>query len=356
MKRYTLPIVIVLASLSCAPQATSPPANAEAPAAAPSVAKPVSFKDAMAIFDCRTLKPFPGAYRDSNSPIQSSSSVTVAEGIDLPAVVEHYRSQLLAAGWKDVPFEGSDDVSGSGEQMVFDKQGLRAEFTAGITRGFPSGQDINAGVFLIGNVAPSSLPLPEGARVTMTNPTVVAYETTTPIADLRAFYTKTMKELGWIEYRIPAPGGVTIPWEQVEKQQDFLAGAVGIHVSYYQSQPAEKDTAKNAAKEAAPLTEVLVRPSLVPIDADIPAEAEDLDFQADPLAMVFALRKPLEEATAGYDQMLTKRGYRSAPGEKREKGNNRALDYTAEGLPTLHVEFLWSKPLTFVSVKADGGE
>jgi hypothetical protein len=349
MQRYTLPIVIVLASLSCAPQATSPPANAEAPAA-PAIAKPISFKEAMAIFDCRTLKPFPGAYRDSSSPIQSSSSVTVTEGIDLPAVVEHYRSQLLADGWTSVPFEGSDKIS-SGAQVVFDKQGLRAEFTAGITRGFPSGQDINAGVFLIGNVAPSSLPLPEGARVTMTNPTVVAYEATTPITDLRAFYTKTMKELGWIEYRIPAPGGVTIPWEQVEKQQDFLSGAVGIHVSYYQSQPAEKDAAKNAAKDAALLTEVVVRPSLVPIDADIPAEAEDLDFQADPLAMVFALRKPLEEAAAAYDQMLTKRGYRGAPGEIREKGNDRALDYTAEGLPTLHVEYLWSKPLAFVSVK-----
>jgi hypothetical protein len=350
MKRFAIPIVIVLASLSCAPQAASPPANAEAPAAASAIAKPISFKEAMEVFDCRKLKPFPGAYRDGSSPIQSSSSVTIAEGIDLPAVVEHYRSQLLADGWTNVPFEGSDAISG-GAQMVFDKQGLRAEFGAGITRGFPSGQDINAGVFLFGNVAPSSLPLPEGARVTMTNPTVITYETTTPITDLRAFYTKTMKELGWIEYRIPAPGGVTIPWEQVEKQQDFLAGAVGIHVSYYQSQPAEKDAAKNAAKDASLLTEVVVRPSLVPIDADIPAEADDLDFQADPLAMVFALRKPLEEATAAYDQMLTKRGYRGAPGEKREKGNDRALDYTAGGLPTLHVEYLWSKPLTFVSVK-----
>jgi hypothetical protein len=278
--------------------------------------------------------------------------VTIAEGINLPAVVEHYRSQLLADGWTNVPFEGSDKISDVGAQMVFDKQGLRAEFGAGITRGFPSGQDINAGVFLFGNITPSSLPLPEGARVTMTNPTVITYETTTPITDLRAFYTKTMKELGWIEYRIPAPGDIVIPWEQVEKQQDFLAGAVGIHVSYYQSQPAEKD----AAKDATLLTEVVVRPSLVPIDADIPADAEDPDFQADPLAMVFALRKPLEEAAAAYDQMLTKRGYRSAAGEMQEKGNDRALDYTAEGLPTLHVEYLWSKPVTFVSVKEKVGE
>lgn len=351
MKRYTLPIVIVLASLSCAPQAASPPANAEVPAAAPAIAKPISFKEAMAIFDCRKLKPFPGAYRDSSSPIQSSSSVTIAEGIDLPAVVEHYRSQLLADGWTNVPFEGSDKISDVGAQMVFDKQGLRAEFGAGITRGFPSGQDINAGVFLFGNITPSSLPLPEGARVTMTNPTVITYETTTPITDLRAFYTKTMKELGWIEYRIPAPGDIVIPWEQVEKQQDFLSGAVGIHVSY-QPQPADKDAAKGATMPM----RVVVRPSLVPIDADIPPEAEDLDFQADPLAMVFALRKPLEEATAAYDQMLTKRGYRGAPGEKREKGNDRALDYTAEGLPTLHVEYLWSKPVTFVGVKEKVGE
>lgn len=346
MKRFTIPIVLVLASLSCAPQAASPPANAEAPAAASAIAKPISFKEAMEIFDCRKLKPFPGAYRDSSSPIQSSASVTVAEGIDLPAVVEHYRSQLLADGWTNVPFEGSDDISDVGAQMVFDKQGLRAEFGAGITRGFPSGQDINAGVFLFGNITPSSLPLPEGARVTMTNPTVITYETTTPITDLRAFYTKTMKELGWIEYRIPAPGDAVIPWEQVEKQQDFLSGAVAIHVSY-QPQPA----IEGAGKGAAVPMRVVVRSSLVPIDADIPAEAEDLDFQADPLAMVFALRKPLEEATAAYDQMLTKRGYRSAPGEMQEKGNDRALDYTAEGLPTLHVEYFWSKPLTFVSVK-----
>ena len=351
MKRFTVAIVIALASLSCAPQVASPLANAEAPTAAPAVAKPISFKEAIAIFDCRTLKHFPGAYRDSNSPVQSSSSITVAEGIDLPVVGEHYRSQLLANGWNNIAFEGSEEISDTGAQLVFEKQGLRAEFGAGVTRGFPSGQDINAGVFLFGNVAPSSLPLPEGARVTMNNPTVVAYETTMPITDLRAFYTETMKELGWIEYRLPAPGDIVIPWEQVEKQQDFLSGAVAIHVSY-QPQPATADAAKDAA---APMR-VVVRPSLLPIHADIPAYAEDTDFQADPLAMIFALRKSLEQATAAYGQMLTKRGYRSAPAEMREKGNDLALDYTAEGLPTLHVEYKWSKPVTFVSVREKAAE
>lgn len=344
MKRFAVVIVFALVSLSCAPQIVNPPANAESPAAAAATAKPISFKGAMAIFDCRKLKPFPGAYRDGSSPIQSSASVTVAEGAELPAVVEHYRSQLLAAGWKDVPFEGSGDVSGSGAQMVFEKQGLRAEFSAGVTRGFPTGQDINAGVFLFGNVAPSSLPLPESVRVTMTNPTVVAYESTTTIMDLRVFYTKTMNELGWIEYRMPAPGSVTIPWEQIEKQQDFMSGAVAISVSY-QPQP--------ATEGAAPPLRVVVRPSLVPVDADIPADAKDVKFQADPLAMVFVLRKPIEDATAAYEAMLTHRGYNGAPAEIREKGNDRALDFTAEGLPTLHVEYKWSKPVTFVSVKAD---
>jgi hypothetical protein len=170
---------------------------------------------------------------------------------------------------------------------------------------------------------------------------MVDYETTLPILDVRKFYTKAMTERGWVEFRDPAPGGIEIPWEVREKEQHFLSGAVTVNINYLP---------EPAAGEEKPALRVLVRAALVPVDPVLPPEVEDLDFAAEPLVLTFAVRQSVESAADFYEKALTERGYTGKSVKPSSPKIERAMEYTAEGRPTLEVEFLWSKPVTFVGV------
>jgi hypothetical protein len=329
MARLSFSLIMLALCAACAPGA--PPTVAAEPPA-----KAMSLDEVLAIVDLREFPAFPGATRSSSTIAQSSFSAKFGGAVSVPAAIEFLTTQLEAAGWKALEFEGAMPPGERGADLAYTKDGLIASLVAGVSLAPPDGEDINAGLFLLGNVDARSLPLPAGAEVEAASPSTLAFRTAATVEAMRQHFADALSPAGWVEYRVPDMAGYTMPPEVLRGQQSFLRGAVSIGLSY---------------QEVEGQTRVIARPSVVVATAPIPEGAKEVHFDADPLYLFCLVPAPLDEVKRFYLEAMAAEGWSAKEVPPSKETFALAIEFQAEGRKPITLECLVSRTVTFVELK-----
>jgi hypothetical protein len=285
------------------------------------------------------LREFPapvGATRSSSNAGQASFSAPLGETTTVATAFEHYAGRLLAADWKPLPYDGEVQPTEESAFAAFTKGGLIASLSVGVSLAPPDGKDVNAGLFLGGNVDARSLPRPEDAAPVSESPTSVCYTTASSINEVRKLLSQRLAPQGWVEHRAPDLPGYKTPLEVLRRSQSFLAGCVLISVHY---------------SEEAGKTRAILGTSVVPATAPIPAGAQDVQFAPSPLYLYCAVARPIEEVRDSYERAMRDEGWRATEVTPSDKERDLALRFEADGRTPLGLECLVDRGVVFLELR-----
>jgi hypothetical protein len=348
-------LFVTLACASCKPDGSAPTESVVAPepgavanapagasasvpgaAATPAVlAKPRPHRELLALVDFSKFPKTPGATREDTSPTSANFSVPKKDTSVVTRATQAMDQFLASQGWKPSPGAGDEPWSAAGGARFFGKDGAHIHAVAGISRGYPDGEDLNAGMFLLGEVDVRRLPQPPGSKVERGDFSSVRYTSPMDLLSVRKFFEAQLKPLGWETYRLHTPPGYEVPMERLEKEQSFVQN--GVTLSYrLERTGAETIVAVNCGvqKQALP----------------IPPQPDLLKLQDSPALMSCITKMPAAQVLAWCQDALGKDGWTSSPLAPAEENTTRHQFQKAGSTPLI-LEYLPSGNDTVVQLK-----
>jgi hypothetical protein len=182
--------------------ATSSPAGADAPISPKAgnsiLVKPRAHAAMLAVVDFSKFAKFDGAFRQSSSPLNASFSLSKKDAADMKRTISAMETFLAEQGWKPAPDTSKDAWTDDGGIVFYQKEGATVQATAGVSRGSaPDSKDINAGLFLIGEVDARSLPRLPGTTVVSGDFSATRYTVPAEVLAVRKFHTTELTAQGW---------------------------------------------------------------------------------------------------------------------------------------------------------------
>lgn len=287
-------LLLVLACISCKPASPAAKEASAAPTTSIGPAKPRPHRELLALADFSKFPKMAGATRQSTSPVSAGFSLPKKDATVVPTSISAMEAFLTSQGWKPSPDGGDVQWSATGGVRFFEKNHARLQASAGISRGFPDGEDLNAGLFLIGDVDARSLPQLPGSRLEGGDFSSARFTSPSDLMSVRKFNKSTLPLLGWIEFRPHTPPGYEVPMEDLEKEQSFVQN--GIILSYTL-------TTKGSS------TEVFVRCEVMETHLPIPPKPDMLKLKDSPALMSCLTEMTPAQALAWCQEALGKEGW-----------------------------------------------
>ena len=295
-----------------------------------------SAKDALSTIDFSKWPPMEGASRNSASATSYNFSFDPAQPNQVAQVAEQFRLKLTAEGWKPLDPATLNDVTDRYAQLYFVKQGLISNVSIGLSRG-TAGDQLNAGVFLIGNIDLRRLPRVEGETPVNATPSGLSYITKVKLDKVREYYHREMQTRGWVEFRQPDYAEIKIPEENLRHQQNFAQAGVSISLFFR-----EGESGLNISSQVNLLEEQL--PLL--------ASVKVAHYSQDPLYYFGESTEDLEAAKSFYRDEFAQLGWTVREGElDLQRGSVTSLEMTAPGKKGLTATFLKFKARFVVEIK-----
>ena len=352
MARYGNPVagvfVALLAFTGCKPAASEPAAQGAAPPTTPSTGSsgaatppapsapvpPAAHLTVLQSIDFSKIPVPENTSRNSHSPTNASFSLAKSDQVRVPALAENFAKALAGQGWKPAPQAGGTTWTDESGAAYYEKSGIHLLATIGTSVGFqPGTKDVNAGLFLLGNVDVRNLPHFQGTVIGTPTFETLQFSTTEKIATVRDHHRQAYEKLGWHQYREPDPEGVEIPVETKELQQSFVQN--GTIVQYFY----RMDDAQLIA---------LCRSSLLEWDPPIPPQAKSVELRNSPPFVFCYTPLSVEDVSQFYQKSLTPLGWagESIPSPEGKKGTR--YQFSAPGKKSMTLECLPSGKSTLV--------
>jgi hypothetical protein len=278
------------------------PSSAAVPATAPATAapaktgpaKPRPHREIMTLVDFSKFPKFPGATRESTFPVVAGFSVPKKDASTPTQAIAALETFLTSQGWKVAADAGApwDAMGGS---RFYEKAGARIQASAGVSRGFPQGEDVNASLTLTGEVDARTLPRFPGSKMTHSDFASASFVCPADLIAVRKFHEAQLVPLGWHKYRDYIPG-YEPPMEQIEKDQRFVQN--GVSILYLLTRKGSE-------------TEVSVRVSVLPVALPIPPKTDLLQLRDSPAMLSCFVPMSESEALAWFQDALGKEGWTS---------------------------------------------
>lgn len=264
--------------------------------------KPTDLKTALAAID---LKAFPmpdGVGRITKTSVGSHFSLPKGKPSDVAAF---QRKTLTGMGWTEIDDPQAKYESEQAAQLFFSKNGLILYASIGVS---PADQDLNAGLFFVGNIDARTLPKFPDAKVVNATPARLILETDAKPDDIRAHYRKEMEAKGWRHYYAPQPMGY--PDEVIKeirsKEVRFLQNAIGVEILMIPQEGKMR---------------LFVSAELQPVQFPLPDDAANLEFRKDPPYLFCHTAMQSEKAVPFYEKEMKELGWTpdapSRPDDKR---------------------------------------
>lgn len=290
---------------------------------------PATQAEALAVIDLTKFPAMDGAMYVQNSPVVAS--FVLPKG-DPAKAVEFYRTKLTALGWKPADDPKLWGIYPQGAQLFFTKGGFVLYASLGVT---PADGNLNAGLFHVGNVDARTMPKIAGAEVIDSLPSRTIYKTSEKAADVMKFTRAELKKLGWTEYARPTPKGMPAMPESDFKEMRFFNRGIGLDVTMM---PFD---GKN---------QVYLSANVLKVQLPVMPNALGLEFDADPLQMVYLTKSEPKVVLEYYEKELAALGWkrRANAGSVTDKAAEVAFD--APDKQPLKVQYLKGDIGTAVSV------
>jgi hypothetical protein len=300
------------------------------------MAVPRPHSEVVAIVDFTKFPKIEGATRESSDILNASFTIPKKSAADVKRAVDAMTAFLATEGWKLEPDTLATGWDDSGGTALYQKDGIRAEAGAGVTRSPPDGEDVNAGIFLYGEVDSRLLPRPPGSVVEREGFTFSRYTSPVALMDVRKFFKERFAALGWTEYRDNPPAGYTPPMEQLEITQSFMKNGAMIGFRFE-----KKD----------PQTVVSVRVGLLERSLPLPPSIADvIKWQDSPLRLICELKMTPPEVFAWFQVEMGKLGWSAKEVPPVEERTTRH-EFQKAGSKNLYLECLPSGKTTLMIMK-----
>lgn len=292
--------------------AGTPSVSSAAAPASPASAKPVAATPkqprehhlVLALIDFSTFPPFEGASRQSTSSVYAGFSFPWKDASSVQQCREVMEKFLAAQGWTPAP-GGGGDWGADGGSSIYSKDGASALVNAGVSAGSaPGGKDVNAGIFLIGDVDVRLLPLPAGSKKSREDISSAQFSCPAALMEVRKQLKELLSAQGWAEYRMATPAGYEPPVDELAKTQSFAQNGATINYRFE-----EKDGG----------TVVSLSSSLMGTPLPIPPQADMLKLQDSPPLLSCFVKMTPDQVLAWSQETLGKQGWTSSPAPPSEE-------------------------------------
>ncbi len=299
------------------------------------LARPWDYDNLVARVDFSKFPKVEGAFRQSSNAVSASFSLPKKDESTVKQSIALMDAFLTGQDWEPSPAGGGVPWSADGGAVFYDKTGLRMLVTVGVSRGSgPGASDVNAGLFLVGDVDVRRLPMLPGSRDKSGDFSSVRFFSPGDILGVRKFYQEQLTKQGWAEYRLPLPPGYTPSDEDLLRMQNFVQNGTSLGFRY---------TAKGAE------TAVSASVEMLKANVPIPPRADLLKLQDSPLLMSCLVKMTPEEAQAWCQEALGSE-WTSAPVPPTEE-NTICHRFTRAGKPPLLLECLKGDRDTVVRIR-----
>lgn len=241
-----------------------------------------TIEEAAKVLDLRTLE-LPAAAEPSDDKQLSSMTYNTAE--DPKTAYKFHQTQLVKAGWKELPGTSLDAAYAAG---TFQKSG----FTLSITTTMIGEGKTMVALNNHGNVELSSLPVVKGAESVFANAITAIYSTKESVDKVTVATKELLTRAGWTAY-----GEDDLGDEQ--KIFNLKKNAILLNVMISVA-PAQNNQ-----------TSIMMNVSLMPVDLPAPADAKELRFT--PMFKTLSLQTAMDYEAVGkfYQTELGKKAWKS---------------------------------------------
>ncbi len=259
----------------------------------------------LGLIDFSKVPPFEGAVRQEHTVVSASISLVKKDAGDVRRCVAHFEKALKDQGWTPAAGHGDSPWAETGGVSYHQKDGAIVMLSVGVSQGSaPGAQDVNAGIFLQGEVDARVMPQPSGSKAGNLSFSAAQFTSPLDVAGVRKFYSEKLPALGWVEYGLYLPGGMEVPKEQAEAFQYFIQNGVSL-LLWYNPKGAE--------------TAVLLRTEVLSFSPPVAARADFVRMQTSPPLMMYAVKMSPEDAIAWCIAELEKDGWKGGPTKAPEE-------------------------------------
>lgn len=188
---------------------------------------PATLRDVLGAIDFASIQAPKEAERASRTSTSFSFSQPKVGSETVSRAIKLLEEGLSAAGFEPAEQAGGAYVGEAGAIAFYEKQGIVVQLAVGVSRGSREGsEDVNAGLFLLGDVDSRSLPRPPGEKVESEDFSSSIYQVAVPRLEVRELLAEKFEGAGWTPYRQRWLEGVERTQEQLESEQAFLRGPI----------------------------------------------------------------------------------------------------------------------------------
>jgi hypothetical protein len=289
----------------------------------------VTVEQAIAAIDLRQFPTMDGATRIDKSPSHAGFSLPNGKVLD---AVEFARAKLGALGWKPAADPKLTQVVGAGAQLFFIKDGQRLYAAIGVS---PADNNLNFGLFHLGNIDARKLPHFEGVAYTDSLPARTITTTAAKPDDVWKALRKPFVDQGWREYREPTMKEMRNMVRE-DRTLKFLQQGVGVDVLIM---PVEGKTTIYMT--------IRLQNDQWPIDAS----AAHIEFQPDPLFLFYPTKLDVKAAVEFNRRELTARGWKPIEGKGLTSADEVTIGWAMAERDPLRLEVIRNQDLTFVMLR-----
>lgn len=302
--------------------------EAESPPKAASPPKPRPHRELLAMIDFSRFPKIDGATRQSHDATNASFSLNKTGDDTVQRSVQALEKFAESQGWKLAKEEGGVPWTAQGGMAYYQKDKAVLLATVGVSRGYqPGTEEVNAGLFLAGDIDLRKLPRFPGSKESSASFSSLAYTCPADFIAVRKFNREQLTPHGWTFFQAHIPGGIELPEEVRDFQQDFVQNGTAIKFYYV---PKGNEVTTNVSL------------TVLRHDLPIPPGADLVKLQDSSPAVMSCFAEMSEpDLLAWFDDALGKSGWKRSPAQAKEQGTTRH-QYARPGSRTLFLETLRS--------------
>ena len=255
--------------------------------------------------------------RNSASAVNLSFSLPLEDASTVKKIAEGFEQELARQGWQPAPQAGQEVRNDDVQCRYYRKQDILLMASIGTSRGFQAGtQDVNAGLFLIGQMDLRSLPAFPGSKTDSATCSALKQTSSAKIGDVRKFHTDTFAGLGWTEYRRPEIPGSERSAEEMDTEQSFLRNGTSVSFIYRQ--------------EGGSLV-WFSRAEVMGQELPLPPNSSGVQLDVSTPYLFYTTPLTTEEIFAFYEKALAPQGWKGVAAPKPDGGISKYFLFSAEG-------------------------
>lgn len=293
--------------------------------------KPRAHEEILKLVDFSSFPKMEGATRQSSDVLNASFTVPIKDDSTVKSAVKVMETFLVSQGWA----VESGSWGADGGVVFYKKDGVMIEATAGVTRSFQGGSDLNAGLFLTGEVDARLLPRPPDSKVEQSDFASCRYHTPADVLAVHKFNKEQLGALGWGLYRDSSFAGLDLTQEQLQETQSFVQNGATLAFRF---------TRNDAG------TEVSVRSGLLTSALPIMPGSDLLKLRDGPPLVSYFVKGTAAEVLAWHTDALGKLGWSGKEVPATEEHTTRH-EFQKTGSKPLYLVCLPSKDQTVVQLR-----